>query len=39
MAISVDLFEKWYEFGRIDWVSELEYPEWTVKEVGRFLTS
>ena len=29
--------ERWYEFGRIDWVSELEYPEWTVKEVGRFL--
>jgi hypothetical protein len=29
--------EKWYEFGKIDWVSELEYPEWTVKEVGRFL--
>lgn len=30
--------ERWYEFGRIDWVSELEYPEWTVKEVGRFLS-
>jgi len=23
--------------GKTDWVSELEYPEWTVKEVGRFL--
>lgn len=31
------MLEKWYEFGKIDWVSELEYPEWTVKEVGRFL--
>jgi hypothetical protein len=31
------MLERWYEFGRIDWVSELEYPEWTVKEVGRFL--
>jgi len=29
--------ERWYEFGRIDWVRELKYPEWTVKEVGRFL--
>ena len=29
--------EKWYEFGKIDWVSELEYPEWTVKEVEKFL--
>jgi len=37
MVISVDLFERWYELGRIDWVSELEYPEWTVKEVNRFL--
>jgi len=27
----------WREFGRIDWVSELEYPEWMVKEVGRLL--
>jgi len=35
--ISVDLFEQWYEFGRIDWIGGLEYPEWTVKEVGRFL--
>ena len=33
----VIMLEKWYEFGRIDWVGELEYPEWTVKEVGRFL--
>ena len=31
------MLERWYEFGKIDWVSELEYPEWTVKEVGRFL--
>ena len=31
------LLERWYEFGRIDWVSELEYPEWTNKEVNRFL--
>lgn len=30
--------ERWYEFGRIDWVSELEYPEWTVKEVNRYLS-
>ncbi|PJC31026.1 hypothetical protein CO050_04485, partial [Candidatus Roizmanbacteria bacterium CG_4_9_14_0_2_um_filter_38_17] len=29
--------ERWYEFGRIDWVGELEYPEWTNKEVNRFL--
>jgi hypothetical protein len=29
--------ERWYELGQIDWVSELEYPEWTVKEIGRFL--
>ena len=31
------LLERWYEFGRIDWVGELEYPEWTNKEVNRFL--
>ena len=37
MVISVDWLERWYEFGRIDWVSELEYPEWTNKEVNRFL--
>jgi len=37
VAISVAMLERWYEFGRIDWVSELEYPEWTVKEVNRFL--
>lgn len=35
--LSADWLEKWYEFGRIDWVSELEYPEWTTKEVNRFL--
>jgi len=38
LAIFIGL-EKWYEFGKIDWVSELEYPEWTVKEVGRFLVT
>jgi len=37
--LSTTVLERWYEFGRIDWVGELEYPEWTVKEVGRFLTS
>lgn len=37
-ADSQSWLEKWYEFGRIDWVSELEYPAWTVKEVGRFLS-
>lgn len=26
--------ERWYDFGRIDRVSELEYPEWTTKEVS-----
>lgn len=37
-ALSIaEVLERWYEFGRIDWVSELEYPEWTVKEVNRFL--
>lgn len=37
VTVSTTRLERWYEFGRIDWVSELEYPEWTVKEVGRFL--
>jgi len=35
--LSANLLERWYEFGRIDWASELEYPEWTTKEVNRFL--
>ena len=37
LLIRSNWLERWYEFGRIDWASELEYPEWTVKEVGRFL--
>ena len=31
------MLERWYEFGRIDWVSKLEYPEWTNIEVNEFL--
>mgnify|MGYP005670644601 CR=1 FL=1 len=30
--------ERWYDFGRIDWTTELEYPEFTNKEVNRFLS-
>jgi len=30
------MLERWYVFGRIDWTSELEYPEFTNKEVNRF---
>jgi len=37
VTVSTNWLERWYEFGRIDWVSELEYPEWTTKEVSRFL--
>lgn len=29
--------ERWYDIGRIDWAIELEYPEFTNKEVNRFL--
>jgi len=31
------MLEQWYVFRRIDWIKELEYPEWTNKEVNRFL--
>jgi len=30
--------ERWDDYQRIDWASELEYPEFTNKEVNRFLT-
>jgi hypothetical protein len=30
--------ERWYDFGRIDWVEELEYPEFTRKKVSSFLS-
>jgi len=30
--------EQWYDFRQIDWASELEYPEFTNKEVNRFLS-
>jgi len=29
--------EKWSQFRTTDWTTELEYPEYTAKEVGRFL--
>jgi len=35
--MKLGLLERWYFFRRIDWVSELEYPEFTNKEVNRFL--
>jgi len=30
--------ERWYDYRRIDWATELEYPEFTNKEVNRFLS-
>ena len=32
------LLERWYVFRRTDWASYLEYPEFTNKEVNRFLS-
>jgi len=30
--------ERWYVFRRTDWTTELEYPEFTNKEVNRLLS-
>lgn len=29
--------EKWSQFRTTDWVNYLEYPEYTTKEINRFL--
>jgi len=29
--------ERWYDFRRIDWASELEYPEFTMKQTEELL--
>ena len=29
--------EKWVQFRTTDWMTELDYPEYTAKEVQRFL--
>jgi hypothetical protein len=29
--------ERWYDYRTTDWVNYLEYPEFTTKEVNRFL--
>jgi hypothetical protein len=29
--------EKWVQFRTTDWINYLEYPEYTTKEVNRFL--
>ncbi len=29
--------EKWVQFRTTDWMTELEYPEYTAKEVAGFL--
>ena len=31
------LLEKWVQFRTTDWMTELDYPEYTAKEVQRFL--
>jgi len=31
------MLERWDDYRLIDWASELEYPEFTNKEVNRFL--
>ena len=31
------LLERWYDYRTIDWANQLEYPEFTNKEVNRFL--
>ena len=30
--------ERWYDFRRIDWTKELEYPEFTFKETQRLIS-
>ena len=37
MVISVEELERWYEFGRIDWVSELEYPDMSAEAFSTFI--
>lgn len=37
MVISVEAFERWYVFRRTDWATELEYLEFTSKEVNKLL--
>jgi hypothetical protein len=32
------MLERWYDFGRIDWATELEYPEFTMKQTQQLLT-
>jgi len=31
------MLERWDDYRTIDWVNYLEYPEFTAKEVDRFL--
>jgi len=33
------MLERWEVFRQIDWVNYLEYPEFTNKEVKRFLNA
>jgi len=28
---------RWDDFRQIDWVSEIEYPEWTLQQIQQFL--
>ena len=37
VRVIMNWLERWYVFRRTDWVNYLEYPEFTTKEVTRFL--
>jgi len=37
VILTPSLLERWYNYRRIYWIKELEYPEFTAEEVGRFL--
>jgi DNA invertase Pin-like site-specific DNA recombinase len=35
--VSTNLLARWYDYRTTDWATELEYPEFTTKEVNKFL--
>ncbi|OGG04872.1 hypothetical protein A2Z33_06235 [Candidatus Gottesmanbacteria bacterium RBG_16_52_11] len=38
VTLSSNLLEKWDDFRRTDWTTEIEYPEMTLQQTQKFLT-
>jgi len=34
----LDILSKWDEFGKTDWITEIDYPELTLKQTQELLT-